>query len=147
MVEDGVDGGATLIGGITNCGTGFKLKNKKLELALVRGFRWRSCNSPLDALLLNLLFVDSLQLTLHDSTERNTTGALSAELRMIKAQRHQLRADGTAADVAGSLSLTSSRMLDDSLHLLTSSSGTSCSHSAVESVDEGRKAPVDGLLS
>lgn len=103
--------------------------------------------SPLNALLLSLMFIHSLQLSLHYSAEWHRTDALTAELRMIKAQRHQLCTDGTSADVIGSFPLARSRMLNDSLHLLTSGRGACCAISTVESMNEGGQTSIDSLFS
>jgi len=75
-----------------------------------------------------MLFIQSLYLSLHDPAEGNMTYCLATELRMIKAQGHQLRADRTSTNVGG-FSLARSRMINNSLHLETSGSGTCCSFS------------------
>lgn len=102
--------------------------------------------APLSALLLSLLFINSLQFSLHDSTEWNLADALTAEFRMIKAQRHQLRTDLAAADVIGALPLARSRVLHDSLHLLTSGCGASCPLSTVERMNQRHETSVDGFF-
>lgn len=140
-VEGG--GGALLIGGITNWDTGFKLKyNSLLSSHCLVMLKF----SPLHALLLSLRLVNSLKFPLHDPTKRNVANALTAKLRMIKAQRHQLSANWTSANV-WSFALTRSRMLNNSLHLLTSGSSAACTLSTVEGMNEGGEASVDGFFS
>jgi hypothetical protein len=92
------------------------------------------------------MLIDRLQFSLHDATERNAADALPANLRVIKAQRHQLRADRATA-IVGRLPLACPRMLDYSLHFLTTGSGARCSFPTIESVDQRGEASVDGLFT
>lgn len=98
-------------------------------------------------LLLSLLFVNSLQFSLHNPAKWNLADRLTAKFRMIKAKRHELRTDGTAADVIRCLPLTRSCVLNHTLHFLTSGSGASCAFSTVKCVDQRLKAPMNCLFS
>jgi hypothetical protein len=93
-----------------------------------------------------MMIIDRLKFSFHYATERNTTNALPANLRVIKAQRHQLRADRATA-IVGSFPLARSRMFDHSLHFLTTGSGARCSFPTIESVDQRGEASVDGLFT
>lgn len=91
------------------------------------------------------MLVNSLKLALHYAAKWHLADTLTAELGVIEAQRHQLRADWTSSNV-GRLSLARPGMLNDSLHLLTSGRDANCSFSTVQRMNQRGEAPVDGFF-